>query len=116
MTHQYVRRCWSRSQRYLMRWLSSEAAANIVSASGAVMFVRVTAVREVDGFDERFFMYGEDIDLCLRMTRSDGISASGRVPSSPTRVGVLARHPSPAVRERTRSVLSIARIARVSVG
>ena len=39
-----------------MRWLSSEAAADIVSASGAVMFVRVTALREVDGFDERFFM------------------------------------------------------------
>jgi N-acetylglucosaminyl-diphospho-decaprenol L-rhamnosyltransferase len=36
-------------------------------ASAAVLVLRPTAIREVGGFDERIFMYGEDLDLCARL-------------------------------------------------
>jgi len=37
--------------------------------SGCFMFLRVAALKEVGTFDERFFMYPEDIDLTRRIHR-----------------------------------------------
>jgi len=34
---------------------------------GMFMLVRAPAFRQVRGFDERFFLYGEDADLCARL-------------------------------------------------
>jgi GT2 family glycosyltransferase len=55
------------SRRYTMGWLPDDQPADVEAVSGAVMFARRDALLEVGGFDERFFMYGEDIDLCLRV-------------------------------------------------
>jgi N-acetylglucosaminyl-diphospho-decaprenol L-rhamnosyltransferase len=38
--------------------------------SGAALFIRRDLFRELRGFDERFFLYFEDADLCLRAKRS----------------------------------------------
>lgn len=37
---------------------------------GAVMYLPRAALDVVDGFDERFFLYGEDVDLCARLWRA----------------------------------------------
>lgn len=31
------------------------------------MFMRVSVLKQIGGFDERFFMYAEDLDLCRRI-------------------------------------------------
>ncbi len=38
--------------------------------SGAVLFARVAALREVGGFDPHLFLYYDDDDLCLRLRRA----------------------------------------------
>ena len=40
---------------------------NVPFLSGCFMFLRISALTRVGLFDERFFMYGEDIDLSRRM-------------------------------------------------
>jgi len=38
-------------------------------ASGAMLFLRRSALTSVGGWDERYFMYMEDVDLCWRLRR-----------------------------------------------
>src|SRR5450756_2546181 len=46
---------------------ASDVAKDVLFATGAAMFVRAELFREVDGFDERFFMFYEDVDLGWRL-------------------------------------------------
>ena len=39
-------------------------------ATGTCMFIRASALRKIGGFDEKYFMYFEDVDLSLRMKNS----------------------------------------------
>jgi GT2 family glycosyltransferase len=41
-------------------------AAQVDEVSGAAMAIRTDLFRAVGGFDERFYFFGEDIDLCWR--------------------------------------------------
>jgi N-acetylglucosaminyl-diphospho-decaprenol L-rhamnosyltransferase len=52
--------------------------------SGAALFIRKELFDKLDGFDERFFLYFEDVDLCFRSRRS-----GYRVFSFP---GIVFRH------------------------
>ncbi len=54
------------STRYTVGWLAEDRAGDVESVSGAFMLMPASALAEVGGFDEQFFMYAEDIDLCLR--------------------------------------------------
>jgi GT2 family glycosyltransferase len=65
--------------RYNLSYLSEDEVAEIDALSGSCMMVRTEALigREVRTdrraaglFDEAFFMYGEDLDLCYRIQRS----------------------------------------------
>ncbi len=56
--------------RYYMRYLDEHEAAKIDIVSGAFMFCSHDALLTTGGFDERFFMYGEDIDLSYRFLLS----------------------------------------------
>lgn len=55
---------------YHMRFFNNAAAAPIEIASGAFMLIPRGALEEIGGFDERFFMYCEDVDLCYRLLQS----------------------------------------------
>jgi len=44
-----------------------ETAGPVDCVIGAFLLARRTAVDEVGGLDEEFFLYGEDLDWCLRM-------------------------------------------------
>ena len=46
-----------------------EAPRRVFWASGACLVLRSTAFWSVGGFDERFFMYMEEIDLCWRLQK-----------------------------------------------
>lgn len=55
---------------YYMGWKDENESGPIPVLSGAFMFYRTTVLIELGGFDERFFMYGEDIDLSYRTTQA----------------------------------------------
>ena len=54
--------------RYPRAW--DTRAFEIDHPLGALMCVRRAAIEEVGGFDERFFMYAEEVDWCLRFKRA----------------------------------------------
>ncbi len=57
--------------RYNQTFRSVDETYYIDSIIGAFMFIRKEAWEDVNGFDESFFMYGEDIDLCYRLNKSN---------------------------------------------
>ena len=53
--------------RYNMTYLGIDEQAEVDSVVGACMLVRADAIRQAGLLDEQFFMYGEDLDWCLRI-------------------------------------------------
>jgi N-acetylglucosaminyl-diphospho-decaprenol L-rhamnosyltransferase len=58
------------SARYYMSHLHENETNKVDILSGAFMFVRKKVLDITGGFDERFFMYAEDIDLSYRITQA----------------------------------------------
>lgn len=56
-----------RNRRYELIDTGYNKVMNIPFLSGCLMLFRVSALREVGLFDDRFFMYTEDVDLTRRM-------------------------------------------------
>jgi len=58
------------SRRYRMADLEAGAQAGVDWVSGAFFLARRRALEELGGFDEGYFMYAEDTDLCWRARRA----------------------------------------------
>jgi GT2 family glycosyltransferase len=59
------------SQPYLSCW-DHKSTREVETVLGACMLVRSDAFRRIGGFDEAFFLYSEELDLCHRFRR-DGL-------------------------------------------
>lgn len=53
--------------RYNLTYLDENRTAEVDSVVGACMLLRTAALRQAGLLDESFFMYGEDLDLALRI-------------------------------------------------
>lgn len=64
---EWVPKFQRRADRYLMRDVSLEAPQEVDWLVGAVLLMKRDRFLEVGGFDERFFLFFEDTDLCRRL-------------------------------------------------
>ena len=77
-----------------------ESSRDVLSLSGACILVKREAFDEAAGFDQRFFLYAEDVDLCLRLRQSgwrlryvaDAVVEHDRGASSATAPAATALH------------------------
>jgi N-acetylglucosaminyl-diphospho-decaprenol L-rhamnosyltransferase len=61
-----------RVDRWLPKGGPAEGELCVEFLSGACMLIRRSALQRIGGFDEDFFLYQEDHDLCLRLAQSCG--------------------------------------------
>lgn len=55
--------------KYHLRYINEFEPHQVDILSGAYMFCRTSLLQDIKGFDEDFFMYGEDIDLSYRIMK-----------------------------------------------
>ena len=56
-----------RADKFQLKFTGYDKTMNVPYLSGCFMFFRVSALNEIGFFDERFFMYPEDVDITRRM-------------------------------------------------
>ncbi|MBC8216570.1 MAG: glycosyltransferase [Candidatus Marinimicrobia bacterium] len=55
------------ASRYNLTYLNPDETHQVDAVSGSCMFIRSELYHTLGGFDEQFFMFGEDLDLCYRV-------------------------------------------------
>jgi GT2 family glycosyltransferase len=55
--------------KYNLTYLDEDETVPVDAVCGAYMLGRGDVLRRIGGFDDEFFMYGEDIDLCWRVRK-----------------------------------------------
>ncbi len=55
------------SDHYFMRDFDHNFTRTVDAIMGSAMFIRGVALKSIGGFDDRYWMYFEDTDWCLRM-------------------------------------------------
>lgn len=93
-----------RLARYTMSWLDPATVHDIEACSGAFLLVSRADLEAVGGWDERYWFYAEDIDLCLRLRRMGkrvrylGTTTAVHVKGASSRLRVSSRDLPPAER------------------
>lgn len=57
--------------RYNLTFLDENQTYEVDAISGSFMMLRKEVYGKVGGFDEQFFMYGEDLDFCYRIQKAE---------------------------------------------
>ncbi|MFI5053862.1 MAG: glycosyltransferase family 2 protein [Acidimicrobiia bacterium] len=97
------------TRRYRQLDADPTAARDVDWLSGAMLFLRRTAVASVGGWDERYFMYMEDVDLCWRLRRLGWrIAYEPRGAATHVQGASTDRHPYRMIIEHHRSVFRFA--------
>jgi len=55
---------------YRLSWLDPSGIHDVEACSGAFLLIRREAFEAVAGWDERYWFYAEDLDLCLRTSQA----------------------------------------------
>ncbi len=64
----FLKGCFKKRQaRHTMQDMDYSRPFRVPFAQGSFLFVRTELFKELKGFDERFFLYMEDADLCRRV-------------------------------------------------
>ena len=58
-------------KQWMMMDFAYDTTQDVDQLMGAAILARTRLVRRLGGFDERFFMYFEEVDLCLRIKQLD---------------------------------------------
>lgn len=58
--------------KYYLNEISLNQPIEVDVIKGAFMFCSLEAVKKLNGFDERFFFYSEETDLCYRFKKNNG--------------------------------------------
>lgn len=69
---EFLRRRFPRARLWGMMALSGEMQnpSSVEVISGACIMIKRSIFQKVSGFDERYFMYAEDLDLCYRLRKA----------------------------------------------
>ena len=62
-----LQKIFGNSKNYYANYINENTSGKVDVLVGAFMFMKKSIFKEVNGFDEDFFMYGEDIDLSYRV-------------------------------------------------
>jgi N-acetylglucosaminyl-diphospho-decaprenol L-rhamnosyltransferase len=105
---------WARnpfSRRYRQLDADPRLARDVDWVSGAAVWLRRAALDDIGGWDERYFMYVEDVDLCWRLRRSGWRVAYEPAGTVEHLLGVsTATRPYRMIAEHHRSLLRFARV------
>ncbi|HRE79881.1 MAG TPA: glycosyltransferase family 2 protein [Opitutaceae bacterium] len=55
---------------YNLTYLPKDGTYDVSAINGAFMMGRKSVLDHMGGFDEQFFMYGDDLDLCIRVRKA----------------------------------------------
>ena len=56
--------------RYNLTYLDPDVTVEVDAVSGSFMMIRREVYEKIGGLDEKFFMYGEDLDWCYRVQQA----------------------------------------------
>ena len=58
-----------RANKHIMKNMDYSTPFQVPFGQGSFLVIRTSLFKELSGFDERFFMYVEDADLCKRLNQ-----------------------------------------------